>query len=420
MTVFAIMIHVMKDSIAKIAQKGTVSGHYYIIVALVYMSTLIIPGMRPGVLSAALMILVVLELALSKSFVIKTMPDVIATAFFAYEALSVIWLLAGGFPISVFAEEFVVSALPMIFYFVGRSICNKDADRWFRNFIIAIMILGIAGVILYAAAPQFYNDWLFAWSYTSKPDAATTRVRMHSVIGSTCLSFLSVAGILASAHFLSGSLSDKKKNRILSVICMALCLLFSIMANQRSGLVAAAIVIVYINVLVFFVLDMFPRKYFIIEVAIVAAVFAAVCAIRFDFILKYWYRIESLPSAISQRSEQWVAAVNNMYSSWLGNGLGANGHKALGLEDAHVVADGGLVKLYCENGVLGFSLWLFLVITALKRGISNIASSYAPLGIVVIALLQSIGSNILAFQICAPVFWFALGMLGRDKITVDN
>ena len=122
----------------------------------------------------------------------------------------------------------------------------------------------------------------------------------------------------------------------------------------------------------------------------------------------------------NQRSEQWAATVNNMYSSWLGNGLGANGHKVLGLEDAHVVADGGLVKLYCENGVIGFSLWLFLVITALKRGVSDIASSYAPLGIVVIALLQSIGSNILAFQICAPVFWFALGMLGRDKITVDN
>ena len=190
---------------------------------------------------------------------------------------------------------------------------------------------------------------------------------------------------------------------------MAISLLTAIMANQRSGIVAAGIAVVFINWLVFFRLDMIPKKFFVIEVVVVSAALVILGIVKIEFLLKYWYRIASLPTAVSQRSEQWVAAVNNMYSSWIGNGLGANGHRALGFEDAHVIADGGLVKMYCENGVLGFSLFIYLLYLALGDGIRNIREHYAEVGIIVAALLQSIGSNILAFQICAPVFWFAIG-----------
>ena len=30
------------------------------------------------------------------------------------------------------------------------------------------------------------------------------------------------------------------------------------------------------------------------------------------------------------------------------------------------------------------------------------------------ALLMSIGSNIIAFQLCMPIFYFALGVIGAD------
>ena len=233
-----------------------------------------------------------------------------------------------------------------------------------------------------------------------------------------------VAGMLAGSFFLDkdeaapGEADDQKsaRNRIVfAVVMIAACLLFAIMANQRSGLVAAGLVLVYVNYLLFFKLGLIPRKYFVYEVVAVATVFALICVVKFEFILKFWYRIISLPTAISQRSEQWVAAVNNMYSSWIGNGLGANGHRALGLEDAHVIADGGLVKLYCENGVIGFSLWIYLLILALSSGVRKIRDNYVEVGIIVVGLLQSIGSNMLAFQICAPVFWFAVGRCFSQK-----
>ena len=405
-------------------QQIRISDYYYVLVAFGYVATLVFSGMRPGVFGAVLMVLVLLELFLRREFKVDCMADAIAIAFFAYQVISVIWLTFGGYPFYVYVNEFVSSTLPMVFYFVGKSLGGR-MSRWYRLYLYAMILLGGLGVIFYIAAPKFYIDWAYAWSYISKADTSTMRVRMHSVVGSTCLSFIMVAGMLAGSYFLSeeneAGLPDAdnneksgmrgRRNIIFAVSTIALCLLFAIMANQRSGLVAAALVLVYINYLLFFKLNIIPRKFFMYEVIAVAAVFAAICAVRFEFVLKFWWRIISLPTAISQRSEQWVAAVNNMYSSWLGNGLGANGHRAIGLEDAHVIADGGLVKLYCENGVLGFSLFVYLIVLSLSKGVRSIRNYYVEVGIIVVGLLQSIGSNMLAFQICAPVFWLAIGRI---------
>lgn len=407
-------------------KKISISEIYYVLVALGYIATLAFSGMRPGVFGAFLMALVLGELIFRRSVKFDCMSDFIAAAFFAYQVLSVIWLLAGGYPLGVYVNEFVSSTLPMVFYFVGKSAGDDksavNVARWFKFYLVAMMLLGVLGVVMYICAPRFYINWAYAWSYISKADAATMRVRMHSVVGSTCLSFIMVAGMLAGSFFLAESdeigtgVSEKegsRRNVIFAVIMIAACFLFAIMANQRSGLVAAGLVLVYINYLLFFRLDLIPKKYFLIEVAAIAVVFTGISIVKLEYILKFWYRIISLPTAISQRSEQWVAAVNNMYSSWIGNGLGANGHRAIGLEDAHVIADGGLVKLYCENGVIGFSLFLYLLILSLKCGFRNIRKHYVEVGIIVVGLLQSIGSNMLAFQICAPVFWFAVGRCNR-------
>ncbi|MCR5474505.1 MAG: hypothetical protein K6F28_04800 [Lachnospiraceae bacterium] len=397
-------------------KKIKISEIYYILTALGYVTTLVFTGMRPGVFGAFLMVLVLAQLVAGKQIKPCGMCDMLAIAFFAYQILSVIWLTLGGYPLSVFINEFVSSSFPIIFYFVGRSEDTR-VRIWYRNYLYAMLLLGILGVVLYITAPQFYCDWAYRWSYISKADAPTMRVRMHSVVGSTCLSFITVAGMLAGSYFLGSGAkendregtADEKKDIIFAVATITACFLFAVMANQRSGLVAAALVLVYINYLLFFKLDLINRKYFVFELIAIAAVFALICAVRFEFILKFWYRIISLPTAISQRSEQWVAAVNNMYSSWIGNGLGANGHRAIGIEDAHVIADGGLVKLYCENGVIGISIFIFLLIQVLSNGIKNIRSHYVEAGIITVALLQSIGSNMLAFQLCTPIFWFAVG-----------
>ena len=469
-----------------ISKYGYFFEWYYLLVILVYILTLVKDLVRPGVIASALLILVWVEVFLSdpKGFKGFSIQDWLVFSYFVYNILSVIWLTLGGLPASVFLGEFVVSVLPLGFYFAGR-LCGERLAGFYEKFTLAVLVVGIVGILLYIAAPQFYLDYSFRYLFISKADAPTMRVRMNSVVGCTLLGFLGTAGMMSGAYFLktnpvkahstipseranrvgSGRTSSEgkgncpvsrsqtcewrtskaagsssrgisnaqaapaavsaqgnwadtgketsrvKSSRIFGILSIVICLIVAVMSNQRSVLVSAILVMIYINYLLFFKLDLIPKKYFYAELCLIAAVFVLLCIIKFDVILKFWWRLASLPGAVSERSEQWIAAINNMYSTWLGNGLGANGHRALGIEGTHVIADGGLIKLYCEEGILGFSLFLYIVILAVKKGLSNVREYYVELGILALVFLQSIGSNIIAFQLATPIFWFAIGRI---------
>lgn len=387
------------------------AGIYYILAVLLYVFNMFIPAVRPGLFATVFLFAVLAELIIRKKLTFTEFADRLVAAYFLYNALSVIWLLKGGLPVSVYEQEFIVSLLPVIFYFVGRACLKNENERFLRNFIYAVLMIGILGIVLQIVMPQFYIDYSYKLSFVSKADAPTCRVRMDSVVGSTVLGFISVAAMLASIPFMMAGSKDEKRKTVFGAAALLINVVVAFMSNQRSAMVVAILVLIYINYLVFFVYRLFDKKYFIAEIIVVLAAFVGLCIVSMDAVMKIYYRLVSLPDAVGERSEQWIAAVNNMYSTWLGNGLGANGHRALGLEDAHVIADGGLVKMYCEQGVFGFSMFIYLMILSFKKGIKEIKEYSVELGIIAVSLLSSVGSNILAFQLTTPIFWYAVGRI---------
>ncbi len=392
-----------RTSVIEKMKEWNLSEWYYPFVMFGYLLTLILSGMRPGVLGAVLLLCVAAELVIKKRVVLKHTLDWLTVAYVVYNLLSVIWLVKSGLPVKIYAEEFSNSILPVVFYMAGRTAADRTKE-FYKKFIAAVVLICVAGLVLYITAPQFYLDYLVKWSYISKADAPTMHIRMHSVIGSTILGFLSVCGMLASSYFMKDA-----KERKAGIIFFVLNFIFAILSNQRSAMVVAVLVILYINYILFFELKLIAKKYLAVEGGVMIAAFAGLCIVWFDVIRKVYARLISLPGAIGQRSEQWVAAVNNMYSYWLGNGLGANGHKALDFDGTHVIADGGLVKMFCEEGILGFSIFVYILILLYSKSRRNLKNCYVEIGIISIALLQSIGSNIICFQLAAPVFWFAIG-----------
>lgn len=378
------------------------SEWYYLLVVIGYIMTLVSGNVRPGIIASTLLLLVAVELLFQKRFQICGTMDILMAAYLIYNLLSGIWCIAYGMPVSLFLGEFSTTALPMIFYYVGRSIDEEGLKRFYGKFIVAVLLVGITGVILYFTAPQWYLDYLFDYGYISKADVSTMRIRMISVIGSILMGYLSVAAMLASAHIILHS-NGKKGKIVFFVNCF-----LAFMSNQRSAMVVALLVLLYVNYLIFFVFHMFPKKYFVMECAGIAAAFAGLCIVYFKAVLKIYYRLISLPGAIGQRSDSWVSAANNMKNIWLGNGLGANGHRAAGIQP-YIVADGGLAKIFCEMGIIGTSIFIFLMILVFKKGSRRLYKCAAELGIVGITLLQCIGSNMLEFQLSTPIFWFAVG-----------
>ncbi len=389
------------------------SDYYYLLVFFGYILTLFVTQMRPGIFATMLMLIVILELILKRELTVKSTLDWLVVSYLGYNLLSFIWLKNNGYPASVFFQEFSNSILPIVFYFVGTSAGVRTKD-FYKKYLYALSVICILGLILYIMAPQFYLDYLLDWEYTSKADVQTMRVRMNSVMGSTLLGFLAAVGIPVSSYFIM-----EKKDRLFGMIMLVMSLVFAFLSNQRSAMVVAILAVLYVNHLIFFEFKPIKQKYFVVECATALLAVIGLCIISLSSVQKIYYRLASLPSAIGERSEDWFEALNHMASIWLGNGLGANGHKALSIEFAHVITDGGLVKVFCEEGILGFSIFLCILILVTLGGFKQFKYCYADLCIIAITLLQSIGSNILSFQLAVPIFWFALGHISGIKQEKD-
>lgn len=387
---------------------------YYPIVALCYCLTVFTSASRPGVAASLLMAAAIVGAIIlweDKTDILKnpkkvfgklSIIDALMIGFVIYCALSVIWLRMQGLPLSVYTGEFATFLLPSVFYVAGRI--KNSYTGFYRGFLIGLFIICFVGLLFYIWAPQFYLDYLYDWSYISKADASTMRVRMNSVCGCTVLGAISVAGMLIGA-----AIFTEGRHKKLGIAGFFTGFIFAVLSNQRSAMLVAIIIAVYINLLAFFTFKVIKKKYFYLEVLLVVIAFLAILVAAPGIIMKVYYRLVSLPQAIGERQEQWIAAVNMMFSSWIGNGLGANGHRALGIEGVKVIADGGLVKMFCELGVIGVSIFIYMVILIFKKGIKCFSDIYAELGIIAVFLLQSVGSNTLSFQLVSPIFWYAVG-----------
>lgn len=439
----------LRDRVFMTKNCKNISVIYYGLVFVAYVLAVFIPSVRTGVFASLVLVAIAFQ---SAFFLIKSenksdfisLLNICVFAYLIYNFLSFIWILCNGYPISIYVEEFSNSVLPIVFYFAAVIVCQQikssasistKIDAVYKGFLYSFSVFSVICIILYLWAPQFYCDFLYNMSLISKADASTCRVRMEGVTGSTSLSYIAVAAMLVAARFMYKSffeykISSAKKDNDDSIDSSLKCrsllkefalysvlFIFSLavvfLANGRAGMVAALLVIVYINFLVFLSFKFLDKKYLYIEIAAIIVLLIAMCVVTPGITAKIWARLVSLPGAVGQRSEQWVSAINNMpgkwWGQWFGNGLGANGHKAIGIEGAHVVPDGGLVKLYCEEGAVGFSLFVYIMLVTFRNGMKNLRNSFCELGIIGTALLMSIGSNIIAFQLCVPVFWFAVG-----------
>ncbi len=414
----------MVQYLVMIDVKKTINGihnWYYPVVLSIYILALFLPDiMRPGVVSAVFVILTAAavvfkelqnagtggDFSLTNIAGNSSTEDIIAFLWITFNLLSGIWCVSFGMPLSVYLGELFTTALPMCFYFCGRR--DSSSHRFSVNFLVSVAVIGILGVVLFITGPKFYIDYLMRLELISKADVPTMRVRMHSVIGSTLMGFLPTVGMLLSVRcFIE---SREKRSRSISAASFILMLFLSFMSNQRSAMAAAIIIIIYLNILIFFVFNTADRRIFYGE-CIAIPVFAALFFFLFrDAFMKVYYRLVSLPGAIAQRSDQWVGAANNMKSIWLGNGLGANGHRAIGFTE-HLIADGGLAKLYVESGIIGTSLFIFLILLILKRGFSRLKDTAPEVGIVLITLLMSVGSNMMSFALSVPVFYYYMGRI---------
>lgn len=386
--------------IAKISLKNWLFENYYIIITAFYLFSLVKPGLRTGILTSVVIILVIIWLCPHLDQYIRHIQiiDLFVIGYVVFNILSVVVVFFRGQQISVYIREFSNSLLPVCFYFSGRCINKKSVDSFYRNFLYAVIFSTLVGIFLYVIKPEFYLSYLKFYGYSD--------TRLSSFWGSIAIGSLSVAAVLISGKKLIES--KLKDGKLIFFISVASCVL----SMQRAAWITCICVLLVLHYLSFFKWKLLKARYIVIEIILFSI---AVYLLRVPLIhfIGNWLREHSSSNSgmFSSRTGQWISVIKTS-DLLFGQGLGTVGHKTLGYGNP-VVADGGLVKLLCENGVAGTALFVVIMLLAISNGLRFLRHYYMEMGIVLAMLLQSIGSNIIAFQVLTPVFWLSIGVLGN-------
>ncbi len=391
-------------------QKDLLKKYIFIIYPLcflAYLGFLISRSVRPGICMTALLLAGFLCMILCGFLTVKTTEDRIFGLYFAYNILSGIWCVYYGIPLLVYLGEVSTTALPMAFYYAGRGFVDEESEKFYFSYICAALLMGLTGVILYIWAPRFYLDFSFDNLFISVADVPTSRVRMNSLVGSGALAAFLTYAVCLSAYFIR---SGEKKKRIMGFAFIVPAVIFTFMANQRSAMFCVIVSVAFFYFVDYFLDKTRSKKTLYIGVLAIAAAVLGVFFFARGVFEKFYARLISIPQGFSERSESWVAAVNDMKNMWLGDGLGSRGHRAA-LFQNYIVADGGLVKLYTEMGIIGTSLIIFLLVLVFKKSVKNIKKTAPEMAVIACAVLMSVGSNVLETELCAPIVYFCLGRI---------
>ena len=378
----------------------------YPLFTLIYFAYVFFSSIRTGITMTFFLIIGAVA-ACVMYFTVETVEDKIFTLYVLFNLVSGIWCVMYGIPLSVFIGEISTTLLPMLLYYAGRGFDEEYAARYYHGFVIAALLCGAIGAVFYIWAPQFYVDFSYVNEFISKADVPTMRVRMNSIIGSGPMGAYVAYSTCVSAYFLR---KEEKKDRIIGIIYLLLSIIFSFMANQRSAMFCVILFLVFYELTDIIVDKRKPMKYLGIAAGGVVILLAGIFVFARGVFEKFYIRLASIPDGFGERTGSWVDGIRSMKNIWIGDGLGSHGHRAAGFQP-YIVADGGLVKIYTEMGIIGTALIVIVVlavyIRSLKKG--KISLVVPELAVITSAILMSIGSNVLEMELCAPIVYYALG-----------
>ena len=302
--------------------------------------------------------------------------------------------------------------MPMTMLFAPK----EESSLFYKKTTDAVFFSLILAVILYLFPTQHYADYLFNRSLIGRNDVRwVTKSLLQGLYGITTLSGLAT---FCALYYLLNFLNSKKKNgsTILKFVFGWVCVLF---AGRRSAIGALFICIMIIE----FVLwknSRISTRAFTLNTLVI---FGAILSVWFfyDKLLSIVIRVLDISGALNERNSGWSSTLSEMsYLIIFGKGLGTSGHLASAAGRSGGIHDGQYVLLVVETGIIGMILFTTLIFKALitgKKGLDN----FFPFLVVVVVLLQCIGSNVLEMPLLSCLFWYCLSdLVDQNRLSYND
>lgn len=326
--------------------------------------------------------------------------EMIVFLYMAYLLLSAVFLSGDEYYLS-YLNSINVSFIPILFFFYAKI---DSEGNFLYKFYRAISITLMICLVLYYLSPQFYISGLYKNLIISKEHIDWMQAVFTSVFGVTIAGFYSgVCYLYFFVKFL------KNEKTIQSFLLSFIMILILILTFRRGAWLAAIVISLLIIFKEYIIAKRISLGKVINMVIVVAVVQLAMWILPVDTIIRIIDRVAQFSDAVGERSSSWEYALDYVYNPLFGNGFGSFSHY---LNDYYfpTVNDSYYYLLYAENGIFGLMCFFIITLICLRRGLENYDTVYPAIIIVLFALVQNIGSNMLEFQAVSPIFWYSVGI----------
>ena len=356
--------------------------------------------MRVGVIASAVMSFLIVTHFRKYSLALFNSTDWIILLYITYSTFSVVWFTVSGMPLSVFIREYSNTVLPVFFYYFGLKAHRRDS-KFYEITLKSLVVSFAITLVLFFQMPYFYRLYLYN-QFGIGTNIILSSQYYHGLYGVTATGSLGVIGMLLSYAKIV------KKKSYTDILGLTLCIVASVLTFRRSALYTGIFSIIVIHYLSYFKFRLLRYRYLVYETILVIAFGIYTISNHPELLQDLGERIMMVSQAFSERSESWFIGLNYASNLIIGDGLGVYGHKVVAYSERYI-SDGYFFRLIAELGIIGVLLLSSIVVNTLIKQIRNLEDNYIEAAIIVVILLQCIGSDTLSFQIIAPIFWYTIG-----------
>lgn len=371
---------------------------YYYVIFLCYFLGIFYTNIPVGQLATVYMIILIMDL-IRRDFIIQRYFDILILAYVFYSIVTLLWYPIGRIPIQAYLVEIAYGIIPIIFYFYGK---NDKKSSLLPHFFRAVFVSLVIGIVFYTWAPEFYGRYLVNIGFAANYLPPWIRNSLYSIYGATIAS--SFATMLTIYGFMGVCKKGSKKEWLYFLVGLIAVFL----GTRRSAMAGTFLIISILHFFLYIKWRYLKVTHFIYELIVVAVLMTGGVLLFPHQVEIFLYRILMFSTAISSRSDQWILGLEIERNPVIGLGLGTVSHTAgaLGFPAVH---DGSLMRMYVEIGVIGVCIFTAIVLLAVLKAGFRAKEKYMEICIIAIMLIQAIGSNVLVFQLLAPIFWYSIG-----------
>ena len=380
--------------------------YYLIILFVILLQLFLFPGIRLGVITSVIIIFISYKTIDKFKLINNTLINKLILLYLFYNSASVILYIFSGIPLSVFFAEWSNSILP-VFFFYFSSNRKSDVTKFYLVTLLVLLFSFILGYYLWIIDSEEYKIFM---ETTEGPGTGIDF--FQSLYGLTATGTFGVIGFLISGSLVLNSHGKHGK------IAMVICIIATVFTFRRGSMGSLFIAFIVLHFIAFIKFNFIKKRYFIVEIVFIIFIYHFFLSGYNFFIENLIERSSMISEAVGERSFTWNVAFQD-WSFIFGKGLGSIGHKAIGFSKV-LIADGNYFKMIGEIGIIGFSIFLLILLISFWKGIIDFKNRFLELGIVFCICLIGVGSNIFTFQSIAPIFWFAIGRLASSNSMKNN